>query len=103
MYAIVRTGGKQVKVAPGDIVEIEKLNADEGAEVTLDEVLMMKDEETLHVGTPLVANTSVKAKVLAHGRGKKVTIFKLKRRKGYRLKNGHRQSFTPCEDWGYRR
>ena len=94
MYAIVQTGGKQIKVAPGDIVEVEKLAAEAGEVVTLGEVLLTGDEEVLRVGTPFLEKTAVKAKVLAHGRGPKVIIFKLKKRKNYRRKNGHRQDYT---------
>jgi len=94
MYAIVRTGGKQYQVSPGDIIQVESLNAAQGDEVTLNEVLLVKDGEQINVGAPLVANSSVKAKVLNHGRGKKVVIFKFKKRKRYRLTKGHRQNFT---------
>jgi large subunit ribosomal protein L21 len=75
-------------------LEIEKLNAEIGDTVSLDEVLMVRDDETIHVGKPLVEGSSVKAKVMAHDKGKKVIIFKFKRRKDYRLKKGHRQEFT---------
>jgi len=94
MYAIVRTGGKQYQVSPGDIIQVESLAASPGEEISLDEVLVVKDDEQIHIGTPLVPASSVKAKVLNHGRGKKVVIFKLKRRKRYRLTKGHRQNFT---------
>lgn len=94
MEAIIQTGGKQLRITPGDIVEVEKLDAAEGDVVTLDQVIYAKDGDTIVVGKPVVENAAVKAKVLAQGRGKKVIVFKLKRRKNYRRKNGHRQSFT---------
>lgn len=94
MYAIVRTGGKQYQVSPGDIIQVEKLQAAAGEEIALNEVLLVKDEDRFRVGTPLLEDSSVKAKVIAHGRDKKVRIFKFKRRKNYRRTNGHRQSFT---------
>jgi large subunit ribosomal protein L21 len=94
MYAIVKTGGKQVQVAPGDIITIEKLNAEVGETVSLDEVLLVRNDDQVQVGTPLVAGSSVKAKVLAHDKAKKVIVFKFKKRKDYRRKNGHRQPFT---------
>lgn len=97
MYAIVRTGGKQYQVSPGDVIQVEKLSAAAGEEVALNEVLLVKDEDRLRVGTPLLENSSVKAKVLAHGRGPKVVIFKFKRRKNYRKKTGHRQDFTQIQ------
>ncbi|MBD3265101.1 50S ribosomal protein L21 [bacterium] len=94
MYAIVRTGGKQYQVAPGDILDVEKLNADIGDTVNLDEVLLLRGDESIQVGTPLVEGTSVKAKVMAHDKAKKLVVFKLKRRKDHRKKAGHRQHFT---------
>ncbi|MBI1389137.1 MAG: 50S ribosomal protein L21 [bacterium] len=94
MYAIVQTGGKQFQVSPGDILEVEKLKADAGEEILLDQVLLIRDGENLQIGKPTVANAAVKAKVMAHDRGKKVIVFKLKRRKNYRRKKGHRQDFT---------
>lgn len=94
MYAIVRTGGKQYQVSPGDIILIEKLTAAAGEEIALNEVLMVKDDDRLRLGTPIVENSSVKAKVLSHGRAKKIIVFKFKRRKQYRKTRGHRQDFT---------
>ncbi len=94
MYAIVQTGGKQFQVAKGDILEIEKLDAQEGDQVSLDQVLLIRDGETLQIGRPVVENASVKAKVLAHDKGKKVVVFKFKRRKQYRRTKGHRQHLT---------
>jgi large subunit ribosomal protein L21 len=94
MYAIVKTGGKQYQVEPGKIIEVEKLDAAPNDEVTLSEVLLVKDGETVKVGSPTVANTSVKALVVNHDKSRKVIIFKFKRRKNYRRKTGHRQEFT---------
>ncbi len=95
MYAIIKTGGKQYTVKPGDFVEIEKLDAEVGAKVTFDEVLAVaKDGEALQVGTPLVAGAVVEAQVTDQFRGKKIVVFKMKRRKSYRRTMGHRQSLT---------
>jgi large subunit ribosomal protein L21 len=81
MYAVIKTGGKQYKVAPGEKLKIEQIPADVGAEVILDQVLMVGDGASVRLGQPVVAGASVKATVLAHGRGDKVTIFKMRRRK----------------------
>ena len=95
MYAVVKTGGKQYKVAPGEKLKVEKIAADVGAEVTLDQVLMVVgDGESVHVGQPLVAGAAVKATIVAQGRGDKVDIFKMRRRKHYQKHQGHRQSYT---------
>ena len=94
MFAVVRTGGKQYKVAPGEKLKVELLPADVGAEVTLDQVLMIGEGESVRLGQPTVAGAAVKATVLAHGRGEKVSIFKMRRRKNYRKHQGHRQGFT---------
>lgn len=94
MYAIVQTGGKQYQVAPGDMLDVEKIDAAVGETVELSQVLLIRDGENLLVGKPTVENASIKAKVLTHDRRKKVIVFKLKRRKGYRRKQGHRQDFT---------
>ena len=90
MYAVIKTGGKQYKVASGDVVKLEKIAGEEGKEVIFNEVLALDDT----VGTPLVSGASVKATVLKQARDAKVIVFKKKRRKGYRKRNGHRQSFT---------
>ncbi|MET0345597.1 MAG: 50S ribosomal protein L21, partial [Casimicrobiaceae bacterium] len=81
MYAVVKTGGKQYKVAPGEKLKVEQIPADVGAQVTLDQVLMVGEGESVRVGTPTVAGVSVMATVVAHGRGDKVKIFKMRRRK----------------------
>lgn len=94
MYAIVRTGGKQYKVAPGEKLRVEQLPAEVGSEIVLDQVLMVGDGESVRLGAPVVAGATVKATVVAHGRGEKLTIFKMKRRKNYRRHQGHRQGFT---------
>lgn len=94
MYAIIKTGGKQYKVAPGDVVRIEKLPAAEGESVTFDQVLMLADGDKIQVGAPLLAGQTVAASVLRHGRGKKIEIIKFRRRKHHRKQTGHRQDFT---------
>ena len=94
MYAVVRTGGKQYKVAPGEKLKVEQIPADVGAEVVLDQVLMIGEGESVRLGQPTVAGASVKATVVAHGRGDKVRIFKMRRRKNYHRTQGHRQNFT---------
>lgn len=94
MYAIVKTGGKQYRVSPGDELNVELLaGAEVGGEVVFDEVLMVGGD-TPAIGCPRVEGASVKAKVLENGRDRKIIIFKSRRRKGYRKKRGHRQSFT---------
>jgi len=94
MYAVIQTGGKQYKVAVGDQLNIEKLAASVGDEVALDKVLLVCDGDRLSVGQPLLANASVKVTIIGEGRGDKIRIFKMKRRKGYRRTQGHRQSYT---------
>ena len=94
MHAVIRTGGKQYRVKAGDELKIEKLNAEKGGEVVFGEVLAVGDGDSLSVGTPLVAGATVKANVIANERGKKIIIFKKKRRKGYMVKRGHRQHYT---------
>ena len=97
MYAVIKTGGKQYRVAPGEKIKIEQIPADVGAQIVLDQVLMVSDGEAVKLGTPLVAGAKVSATVLAHGRGAKVKIFKMRRRKHYRKTMGHRQNFTEIE------
>ena len=94
MYAIVRTGGKQYQVACGDILRVEKIAGNVGDTVDLSDVLMVVEGEEIKVGTPVLENAKVVAKITEQDRAKKVIVFKKKRRKGYRLKRGHRQSFT---------
>ena len=95
--AIIKTGGKQYRVAVGDKLRIEKLRADVGADVDFDEVLLVGKGGDARVGTPLVEGAKVSAKVTAHGRGKKLIVYKFRRRKNYRRKNGHRQPYTEVE------
>ena len=95
MYAVVKTGGKQYKVAPGEKLKIERIPADVGAEVTLDQVLMIVGEgDTVRLGQPVVSGAAVRATVLSQGRGEKVKIFKMRRRKHYQKHQGHRQNYT---------
>ena len=97
MYAVIKTGGKQYRVAAGEKLKIEQIAADIGTEIVLDQVLLVADGETLKVGKPMVAGASVNAKVVAQGRHDKVRIFKLRRRKHYQKHQGHRQNYTEIE------
>ena len=97
MYAVIKTGGKQYRVVAGEKIKVEQIPADVGAEITLDEVLMVGEGEAVNIGTPLLAGAKVTAKVIAHGRGPKVTIFKMRRRKHYQKHQGHRQNYTEIE------
>lgn len=95
MYAVFQTGGKQFRAEPGARIRIPSLDVEPGESVTFDRVLLTGDgEEQVKVGTPVVEGAAVKAEVVRHGRGKKIIVFKRKRRKGYRRKQGHRQDFT---------
>lgn len=94
MYAIVATGGKQYKVEPGEILRVEKLPGDIGAEVAFDQVLMVKDDETVRIGQPTVEGATVKGHIIEQDKNKKILVFKFKRRKRYRRKSGHRQPYT---------
>jgi len=94
MYAVIKTGGKQYKVAPGDKIKIEQIAADVGQELTIEQVLAVGNGAELVVGTPWVAGASVKATIVAHGRHDKVRIFKMRRRKHYQKHGGHRQNYT---------
>jgi large subunit ribosomal protein L21 len=93
MYAVIRTGGKQYRVEEGARIRVEKLAGEVGSEITLDDVLMLGGE-TVKIGTPQVSGASVKAEIVAQDRAKKIIVFKMKRRKNYRRKNGHRQPYT---------
>jgi large subunit ribosomal protein L21 len=97
MYAVIATGGKQYKVAAGDVIRIEKLPESSGDEIQFDQVLLVSDGEDVTIGAPYVEGGSVSAKVQAQGRGKKVEIIKFRRRKHHRKQMGHRQSFTEVE------
>ena len=94
MYAVVKTGGKQYKVSAGEKLKVEQIPADVGAEVVLDQVLMVGEGDNVRVGQPTVAGATVKATVVAHGRGEKIRIFKMRRRKHYQKHQGHRQNYT---------
>jgi large subunit ribosomal protein L21 len=94
MYAVIKTGGKQYRVSAGEKLKIEQIPADIGSEIVLDQVLMVADGEAVTVGTPLVSGATVKATVVAQGRGEKVKIFKMRRRKHYQKHQGHRQNYT---------
>ncbi|HZR02910.1 MAG TPA: 50S ribosomal protein L21 [Burkholderiales bacterium] len=97
MYAVIKTGGKQYRVSAGEKLRVESLPAEVGTEVTLDQVLMVSDGENVTMGAPLVAGATVKATVVAHGRGEKIKIFKMRRRKHYRKTQGHRQNYTELQ------
>ena len=97
MYAVIKTGGKQYKVIAGEKIKIEQIAADVGQEITIDQVLAIGAGADLTVGTPLVTGASVVATVVAHGRHDKVRIFKMRRRKHYQKRQGHRQNFTEIQ------
>jgi large subunit ribosomal protein L21 len=94
MYAVIKTGGKQFKVTEGDTIKVEKLTTEVGKAFNLNSVLTVVDGDTVTIGTPIVKGASVDATVVSHGKGDKVKIFKMNRRKGYRKSQGHRQTFT---------
>ena len=94
MYAVIKTGGKQYRVVTGEKLKIEQIPAEVGAEVTLDQVLMLGEGEAVQIGTPLVTGATVRATVLSHGRHDKVRIFKMRRRKHSQKHQGHRQNYT---------
>jgi large subunit ribosomal protein L21 len=94
MYAIIKTGGKQYRVKSGEQVRVESLTADVGAAVSFEQVLAVGEGDAVRVGAPLVSGAKVKATVLAHGRGEKVRIFKMRRRKHFQKTQGHRQNYT---------
>lgn len=93
-YAVIRTGGKQYRVEPGDVIRVEKLDGEAGAEILFNEVLATGDGSSVHIGQPLIDGAIVKAQVVQQGRAKKILIYKKKRRKNYRRRQGHRQCFT---------
>ena len=97
MYAIIESCGKQYKVAEGDVVFFEKLDAEEGKKVTFDKVILVSDEGKVQVGNPYVKGVKVEGKVVSHGKGKKIIVFKMKPKKNYRRKQGHRQPYTKVE------
>ena len=94
MFAVIKTGGKQYKVAKDDVIHVERLSDDAGSSVKLDQVLMVVDGDKVSVGTPILSGASVTAEVVDHDRGPKIIVFKKKRRQNYRRKKGHRQDLT---------
>ena len=97
MYAIIESCGKQYKVAQGDVVFFEKLDVEEGKKVTFDNVILVADGEKVEIGNPYVKGFKVEGKVVAHGKGKKIIVFKYKAKKNYKRKQGHRQPYTKVE------
>ena len=97
MYAIIQTGGKQNRVSPGDVLRVERLPGDRGDEVVLDQVLLVTDGEDIRVGSPLVENATVRGQIVRQGQAKKILVFKKKRRKNYRRRQGHRQLYTALQ------
>ena len=97
MYAVIKTGGKQYRVANGEKLKVEQIPADIGQEIVLDQVLMVGEGVEVKVGAPLVSGATVTVKVISHGRADKVKIFKLRRRKHYQKHQGHRQNYTEIE------
>ena len=100
MYAVIKSGGKQYRVAPGDKLRVESLTAEEGATLELDQVMMIADGDDVKIGTPFIEGGKVSAVVKAHGRGKKIEIVKFRRRKHHRKQMGHRQHYTELEITG---
>jgi len=94
MYAVIKTGGKQYRVSAGNKIKVEQIPADVGSEITLDQILMVGEGESVKIGSPVVAGAAVKATVLSHGRHDKIKIFKMRRRKHYQKHQGHRQNYT---------
>lgn len=97
MYAVIKTGGKQYRVAQGERLKVETIEAEVGSEIVLDQVLLVGEGDSVKMGAPLVAGAAVKATVVSHGRGDKVSIFKMRRRKHYRKHQGHRQNYTEIQ------
>ena len=97
MYAIIESCGRQYKVAEGDVVFFEKLEAEEGKKVTFDNVVLVSDDGKVQVGNPYVKGVKVEGKVVAHGKGKKILVYKMKPKKNYRRMQGHRQPYTKVE------
>ena len=97
MYAVIESCGKQYKVEKGDVVFFEKLDAEEGKKVTFDNVVLVSDNGKVQVGTPYVKGVKVEGKVVSHGKGKKIIVYKMKPKKNYRRKQGHRQPYTKVE------
>jgi len=97
MYAVIKTGGKQYRVVAGEKIKVEQIPAEVGAEITLDQILMIGEGESVKVGAPLVVGATITARVIAHGCHPKVKIFKMRRRKHYQKHQGHRQNYTELE------
>ena len=97
MYAVIKTGGKQYRVAAGEKIKVEQIPAEVGTQITLDQVLMVGEGDAVKIGAPLVAGASVSATVLSQGRHDKVRIFKMRRRKHYQKRQGHRQNYTELQ------
>ncbi len=97
MYAIIEACGKQYKVTEGDVVFFEKLDAEEGKKVTFDKVILVSDDKKVQIGSPYVKGIKVEGKVVSHGKGKKILVFKYKAKKNYRRTQGHRQPYTKVE------
>ena len=100
MYAVIKTGGKQYRVSEGDILKVEKLDAEQGSTVDFDQVLMVADGDDIKIGAPLVEGSKVSATIEEHGRGKKIEIIKFKRRKHHMKRMGHRQAYTKLKITG---
>ncbi|CAI06565.1 MULTISPECIES: 50S ribosomal protein L21 [Aromatoleum] len=94
MYAVIKTGGKQYRVAAGEKIKVEQIPADVGSEITIDQVFMVGEGESVKIGTPVVSGATVTATVVSHGRHDKIKIFKMRRRKHYQKHQGHRQNYT---------
>jgi large subunit ribosomal protein L21 len=94
MYAVIKSGGKQHRVEPGEVLRLEKLDAAKGETINFDQVMLCGEGENIRIGTPFVDGVAVTAEVVSHGRGDKITIIKMRRRKHYRRQAGHRQYFT---------
>jgi large subunit ribosomal protein L21 len=94
MYAVIKTGGKQYRVAAGQKIKVEQIPADVGSEITLDQILMVGEGDSVQIGTPVVSGAAVVATVVSHGRHDKIKIFKMRRRKHYQKHQGHRQNYT---------
>ena len=100
MYAIIESCGKQYKVTQGDVVFFEKLDTEAGKKVTFDKVILVSDDKKVEIGNPYVKGVKVEGKVVEHGKGKKIVVFKYKAKKNYRRKQGHRQPYTKVEITG---
>ena len=100
MYAVIKSGGKQYKVQEGDTIRVEKINVEEGGEISLDDVLMVADGDDISVGAPVVTGATVAATVTSHGRGEKIKVVKFRRRKHHRKQMGHRQAYTELKITG---